>query len=191
MTIRAAASGRSDTEATNYKETLRDERSRADGGSLKSEDSRIGGSKVEISKWTKGPVRYRKYTEEFKVQAIRLAESVGVAAAAKRLGVPDGNLRNWINRGRAGKLESEECAKPVKKSLAEAEAESRRLRRELETTQLDLEIVKRVHRTRYETRAQAKLDIVDWIEGFYNRQRIHSSIGYNTPVGAKSRLMSA
>jgi len=129
----------------------------------------------------KGPVRYRKYTEEFKVQAIRLAESVGVAAAAKRLGVPDGNLRNWINRGRAGKLESEECAKPVKKSLAEAEAESRRLRRELETTQLDLEIVKRVHRTRYETRAQAKLDIVDWIEGFYNRQPIHSSIGYKTP----------
>ena len=51
--------------------------------------------------------------------------------------------------------------------------------------------VERVHRTRYETRAQAKLDIVDWIEGFYNRQRIHSSIGYNTPVGAESRLMSA
>jgi transposase len=52
----------------------------------------------------KGPVRYRKYTEEFKVEAIRLAESVGVGAAAKRLGVSDGNLRNWINRGRAGKL---------------------------------------------------------------------------------------
>ena len=41
----------------------------------------------------KGPVRYRKYTDEFKVEAIRLAESVGVAAAAKRLGVADGNLR--------------------------------------------------------------------------------------------------
>ena len=34
-----------------------------------------------------------KYTEEFKVEAMRLAESVGRAAAAKRLGVPDGNLR--------------------------------------------------------------------------------------------------
>ena len=51
--------------------------------------------------------------------------------------------------------------------------------------------VERVYRTRYESRAQAKLDIVDWIEGFYNRQRIHSSIGYKTPVGAESRLMSA
>ena len=51
--------------------------------------------------------------------------------------------------------------------------------------------VERVYRTRYETRAQAKLDIVDWIEGFYNRQRIHSSIGYKTPVGAECRRMSA
>jgi putative transposase len=51
--------------------------------------------------------------------------------------------------------------------------------------------VERVHRTRYETRAQAKLDIVDWIEGFYNRQRIHSSIGYKTPVGVESLLRTA
>ncbi len=51
--------------------------------------------------------------------------------------------------------------------------------------------IERVYRTRYETRAQAKLDIVDWIEGFYNRQRIHSSIGYKTPVGAECRRMSA
>jgi transposase len=90
----------------------------------------------------KGPVRYRKYTEEFKVEAMRLAESVGVAAAAKRLGVPDGNLRNWVNRGQTDKVESG-VTKPVKRSLEEMEAENRRLRRELESTQLDLEIVKK------------------------------------------------
>jgi len=39
--------------------------------------------------------------------------------------------------------------------------------------------------------AQAKLDIVDWIEGFYNRKRIHSSIGYKTPVGVESMRMTA
>ena len=51
--------------------------------------------------------------------------------------------------------------------------------------------VERVHRTRYETRAQAKLDIVDWIEGFYNRKRMHSSIGYKTPVAVESLSMTA
>jgi len=51
--------------------------------------------------------------------------------------------------------------------------------------------VERVHRTCYESRAQAKLDIVNWIEGFYNRQRIHSSIGYKTPVGVESLRMTA
>ena len=91
----------------------------------------------------KGPVRYRKYTDEFKVEAIRLAESVGIATAAKRLGVADGNLRHWIDRGRGSKRESGESSKPVKKTLAEMEAENNRLRRELESTQLDLEIVKK------------------------------------------------
>lgn len=51
--------------------------------------------------------------------------------------------------------------------------------------------VERVHRLRYDTRAIAKLDIVDWIEGFYNRSRMHSSIGYKTPVEAESELMIA
>jgi putative transposase len=51
--------------------------------------------------------------------------------------------------------------------------------------------VERVHLLRYDTRALAKLDIVDWIEGFYNQQRIHSSIDYQTPVDAESSLRAA
>jgi transposase InsO family protein len=37
--------------------------------------------------------------------------------------------------------------------------------------------VERVYQVRYSTPAQARLDIVDWIEGFYDRQRLHSSTG--------------
>jgi putative transposase len=48
--------------------------------------------------------------------------------------------------------------------------------------------VERVYQTRYATRDQARLDIVDWIEGFYNRQRRHSAINYQTPVAAEARM---
>lgn len=46
--------------------------------------------------------------------------------------------------------------------------------------------IERVHPLHYDTRAQARLDIVDWIEGFYNRQRMHSAINYQVPVAAEA-----
>src|SRR5688572_18193215 len=93
----------------------------------------------------KGPVRYRQYTEEFRVEAVRLSESVGVSTAAKRLGIPEGSLRNWLERGRTSKFGTTErpAATAVKRSLADVEAENSRLRRELESARLDLEIVKK------------------------------------------------
>jgi len=51
--------------------------------------------------------------------------------------------------------------------------------------------VERVYQLRYATRAEARLDIVDWIEGFYNHWRLHSSIGYQIPADVESRLMAA
>jgi transposase len=86
----------------------------------------------------------RQYTDEFKVEAVRLGESIGGNQAAKRLGIPDSSLWNWIRLSRAGKLRAAHgAAVPVKRSGTELEAENARLRRELASTKLDLEIVKK------------------------------------------------
>jgi len=46
-----------------------------------------------------------------------------------------------------------------------------------------------VHHRDYKTRAEAQLDIFGFIEGFYNRTRLHSGFGYRSERdGAKSRL---
>jgi transposase InsO family protein len=39
-----------------------------------------------------------------------------------------------------------------------------------------------VHQCDFATREQAKMAIFDYIELFYNRNRIHQSLGYRTPA---------
>ena len=51
--------------------------------------------------------------------------------------------------------------------------------------------VERIYQVRYDTRAQARLDIVDWIESFYNRVRKHSANGYLAPVTRERSLLAA
>jgi len=43
-----------------------------------------------------------------------------------------------------------------------------------------------VHHRRYKTREEAKQDIFEYIEVFYNRQRRHSTIGYKAPLQFES-----
>jgi transposase InsO family protein len=44
-----------------------------------------------------------------------------------------------------------------------------------------------LHRQTWATRRQAKTAIFDYIEGFYNRQRRHSTLGYLTPAAFERR----
>jgi transposase InsO family protein len=39
----------------------------------------------------------------------------------------------------------------------------------------------RIHRTAYPTRKHARADIASYIEIFYNQQRLHSGLDYQTP----------
>src|SRR5208283_1906223 len=45
-----------------------------------------------------------------------------------------------------------------------------------------------VHRRRFATRAEARAAIFDWIEVFYNRVRLHSALGYQSPVDFETKL---
>ena len=86
----------------------------------------------------------RQYTLEFKLEAVRLAQSIGGNQAAKRLGVPDSSLWNWLRLSRQGRLEpGNATTTEIRRPFAELEAENVRLKRELMSTKLDLEIVKK------------------------------------------------
>jgi transposase len=86
----------------------------------------------------------RQYTDEFKVEAVRLAESVGAGRAAKRLGIPDSSIWNWVRLHRTGKLKAMRTTSgQTKLGVRDLEVENERLRRELANTKMDLDIVKK------------------------------------------------
>lgn len=51
--------------------------------------------------------------------------------------------------------------------------------------------VELIHQKKYETRMEAKRDIFEYIEIFYNRERLHSSMGYHSPEEYKKMTIVA
>lgn len=45
-----------------------------------------------------------------------------------------------------------------------------------------------VHHTRFHTRAEARAAVFEDVEVFYNRQRLHSALGYRTPAEARAHM---
>ena len=84
---------------------------------------------------------YRKYTREFKVEALQLLAKGGKSAAEleRELGITKGMLLKWRDRykvnGQQGTLEASD--------LETANAEIRRLRRDLEVTTQERDILKK------------------------------------------------
>ncbi len=46
----------------------------------------------------------------------------------------------------------------------------------------------RVHEAHFRTRKEAKAAVFESIEVFYNRQRLHSALGYRTPAEARASM---
>jgi transposase len=92
----------------------------------------------------KAGVPGRRYTKEFKIEAVRLGQSVGYSEASRRLGMPESSLFNWVKLDRAGKLGSSAGGvSATPRSAKELEAEVDRLRRELAAAKVDNDILKK------------------------------------------------
>jgi transposase InsO family protein len=48
--------------------------------------------------------------------------------------------------------------------------------------------VEHVHQVRFRTRKEARVAVFDYVEVFYNRQRLHSGVGYRTPAEARAGM---
>ena len=49
--------------------------------------------------------------------------------------------------------------------------------------------VERLHGMRFDTRRQAKDDVMDWIT-FYNHRRLHSTLGYISPMAFEQKWLA-
>ncbi len=90
----------------------------------------------------------RQYTHEFKLEAVRLSESVGQHEAARRLGVPVATLGNWCRVPHKGNAEAATGPSPStlishRRPVSDLEAEVSRLRKELASAKLDIEILRK------------------------------------------------
>lgn len=87
----------------------------------------------------------KSYDNEFKAQAVKLAQEVGGHKAAKELGIPDGTIYCWIKAFKEGRLSANEAVHSpmtalslndelieLRKRVKEQDKEIRRLKEENE-----------------------------------------------------------
>lgn len=80
----------------------------------------------------------QEYTVEFKDQAVKRAQEVGVGVAARELGLVEQTLRNWFKAAAAGKLMA-----PGAKPVTPEQMELSRLRAENQKLRMHVDILKK------------------------------------------------
>ena len=81
---------------------------------------------------------HRRYTDEFRIEAVRLAQEVGVTEAARRLDMPMTSIQNWMKSGLANTR-----TQASGKKVTPEQAELSQLRRENASLKLDNEILRK------------------------------------------------
>ena len=80
------------------------------------------------------------YTAEFRGEAVRLADEVGVAEAARRLDMPISSIRNWRKPEIRSRSDGQAS---TRQPVSETQAEMTRLRREVASLKVDNEILRK------------------------------------------------
>lgn len=81
----------------------------------------------------------RRFTDDFKAQAVALSDSVGRTTAARQLGMSVKTLNNWVGLVRAG----QPLASAKREPSSDLESELTRLRAENATLKMEREILKK------------------------------------------------
>jgi transposase len=126
----------------------------------------------------------RTFSREFKVEAVRLVRErgVSVAPASRDVDVHENLLRKWVKQLADDALE----AFPGHGRMKTAEAEIAQLKREVQKLKAE-----RTAGKVYRTRDQARADVFDYIERFYNPRRRHSKLSYISPIAFEAKMRLA
>ena len=81
----------------------------------------------------------RRFTTDFKAQAVALVDSLGQTGAARKLGMSAKTLQHWVHDARSGKVKKGTAHRPA----SDTEAENARLRAENAELRMERDILKK------------------------------------------------
>ena len=76
----------------------------------------------------------RRYDAQTKIEAVLLSKEVGVYKASQELGIPEGTIRSWVEKERAGELPGSPGGGKGALSLSEENKQLKQKVKELERT---------------------------------------------------------
>jgi len=78
--------------------------------------------------------KVKKYTQEFKEQAVELSQKIGTSEASRKLDIPLSNLQRWRSKGHTRNSTSD---------VLKLQKENKRLKKELEEERMIVDMLKK------------------------------------------------